>query len=90
MSHFRKLGIVVFPGSRRVQRVQRHTQLNRFSAILNVKEKRLFVSPPTIFVESSSKLPQMIFRPSLTKVIVWIFDFRNRLLITANQNDVAE
>ena len=35
-------------------------------------------------------LPQMIFRPSLTKVIPWRFDFCNRLLVTANQIDVAE
>ena len=53
--HFPKWGIIGFPGSRRVQRtLWHHTQLYRFSAILNVKEKRFFATLPTFLVESSS------------------------------------
>ena len=42
-------------------------------------------SPPTIFVKSSSKSPEMIFRPSLTTFIQQNFDPHNRLSGTATE-----
>ena len=61
-------------------------RLYRFSAISGFIKNLWKPTPPTIVVISSSKLPVMIFRPSLTKVIPWRFDFLNRLSGTANQN----
>src|SRR4029434_1990382 len=40
---------------------------------------------PTILVKSSSKSPEMIFRPSLTKNIEYNFDPHNRLSGIATQ-----
>ena len=65
----------------------RHTQ---FSAILNVKEKRFFATFLQFLLSLLQRLPQIIFRPSLTKVIPWRLYFSNHLLVTANQTDVAE
>ena len=42
-------------------------------------------TPPTISVKSSSKLPDMLFRPSLTKAMVENVDLHHRLSVTANQ-----
>src|SRR4029434_2173409 len=42
-------------------------------------------TPPTIFVKSSSKSPEMIFRPSLTKVLQQNFDPHNCLSGTATE-----
>ena len=61
-------------------------RLYRFSAISGCIKNLWKPTPPTIFVISSSKWPEMIFRPSLTKVIPWRFDFLNRLSGTTNQN----
>ena len=70
MTHFQKWGTTGFPGSRRVQCTPwRQFPVYRFSAISGFIKNLWKPTSPTILVESSSKLPQMIFRPSLTKVI---------------------
>ena len=54
-------------------------RLYRFSAISGFIKKLWKPTPPTMFVKSSSNLPDMIFRPSLTKVSEKNFDPHNRL-----------
>ena len=61
-------------------------RLYRFSAISGFIKNLWKPTPPTIFVKSSSKLPDMLFRPSRTKVMVEHFDPHNRLSVRANQN----
>ena len=58
---------------------------DRFSAILKNVENAKKVSRVTIFDRLSWKLVYGIFGPIRTKVIRWIFDFRNRLTVTANR-----
>ena len=71
MPHFPKWGIVGFPGSRLVQlTLWRHTQLYRFPTIF---PKLFFATPPTIFVKSSSKLPDLQTRPHKSG---WIFQIQ--------------
>ena len=60
-------------------------RLYRFSAISGFIKNLWQPTPPTIFVRSSSNLPDIIFRPSLTKVSENNFDPHNRLSVTANQ-----
>ena len=60
-------------------------RLYRISAISGFIKTLWKPTPPTIFVKSSSKLPEIIFRPSVTKVIENNFDPHNRLFGTANQ-----
>ena len=61
-------------------------RLYRFSAISGFIKNLWKPTPPSIFFQSSSKLPYMLFRPSLTKVIEQNFDSHNRLSGRANQN----
>src|SRR4029434_250438 len=60
-------------------------RLYRFSAISGFIKNLSKASTPTIFVKSSSKSPEMIFRPSLTKVLQPNFDPHNRLSGTATE-----
>ena len=58
--------------------------MTSISAILNFMQKSKMFSQATKFFQSSSTLAQMFFRLTLTKVIVWIFDFWNCSSVTAN------
>ena len=49
-------------------------------------EKSFFFTPPTNVFQSSPKLAEIIFTPSLRKAIICFWDFQNRLPGTANQN----
>ena len=59
-------------------------RLYRFSAISGFIKTVWKHTPPTMFIKSSSKWPDMIFRPSLTTVGEINFDPHNRFSVRAN------
>ena len=62
-----------------------HGNLIDVAAILDFMRNIKKFSQATHFLQSSKKLAQMIFRPSLMKVIPWRFDFRKCMSVRANQ-----